>query len=242
MNSSEIRQPELIVVRDGATLARTAAEWIARRVEEVTAKRDRCSIALAGGTTPQPVYEHLSRSEFAAGLPWSKVHFYFGDERCVSPEHSDSNYHMAWETLFSGLPVQRGQIHRIEGERADLQQVAQEYAAKLPVHLDLLILGMGPDGHTASLFPGSSALQEKRRRIVVVDAPKLPNCRFTITPPVIAAARSVLVLAAGRGKGEAVARGLQGEYDPNETPVQLARGGTWILDKGAAALLGRSAV
>jgi 6-phosphogluconolactonase len=162
------------------------------------------------------------------------LEFYFGDERCVSPTDPDSNYQMVRESLFARAPIAPGQVNRIEAERADRDQAAAEYEAKLPKRLDLLLLGMGTDGHTASLFPGSSVLDEKERRILVVSGPKPPLWRITITPPVIASARQILVLVSGGDKALMVARALREPRNPKKIPIQLALQGTWILDASAA--------
>jgi 6-phosphogluconolactonase len=172
-----------------------------------------------------------------SGIDWSEVEVYFGDERAVPPDHADSNYRMVHEALLSRVPVPPGQVHRMEAERDDREAAALEYERLLPPRLDVLFLGMGHDGHTASLFPGSAALDERQRRVVAVIGPKPPAGRLTITPPVIAAARSVAVLAIGDDKAATVARALEGPPDPQAVPVQLARRGVWFLDHAAATLL-----
>lgn len=196
------------------------------------AARGRCALALAGGSTPRETYRRLSTTH-AGRL--SSVDFYFGDERCVPPDDPESNFRMAREALFErcGIPDER--IHRIAAERADRERAAAEYERLLPDRLDLLLLGIGEDGHIASLFPGSWSLGERARRVVVVESPKPPRRRITITPPVVEAARRVLVLACGASKARAVARALRGEEDPSVVPARLARRGTWIVDRAAAS-------
>jgi len=230
---------EVIVVENPARLARTAAEWVVRRLRDVAA-RNRVTFALAGGSTPRLLYQALA-TEMAHRVPWERIEFYFGDERCVPPGDAESNYRMAEEALFRGHLVDGGKVHRMAGDEADVDAAAAEYGIELPPALDLLLLGVGPDGHTCSLFPGQPALDEKVRRVVAVkDAPKPPPVRLTITPPVIAAARSVLVLCAGRDKAQAVQTALEGPLDVRACPAQLARHGTWILDRAAAAQLSSS--
>jgi 6-phosphogluconolactonase len=158
----------------------------------------------------------------------------------VPPEHPESNYRAACETLFAGRPEALERVHRIEAEAAELELAARAYAELLPDPLDLLLLGLGEDGHTASLFPGSAVLGERNARVAVVSGPKPPNPRLTVTPPVIESAREILVLVSGAGKAEALARALSGPLDVVAVPAQLARAGTWIVDAAAAAGLGHA--
>jgi 6-phosphogluconolactonase len=144
---------------------------------------------------------------------------------------------MARETLLDVVPAAPGRVHRMECERTDRDAAVRAYEALLPERLDLLVLGLGPDGHIASLFPRSPTLTESRRRILAVTAPKPPPERLTITPLVIRAARLTIGLVAGAGKSEALARALDGPDDPDQTPGRLARDGLWIVDTAAAARL-----
>jgi 6-phosphogluconolactonase len=228
-----------IVVEGPEAFPRRAAAWLAETLSDVLKARGQCTIALSGGTTPRPVYAALAAPDLASGIDWSRVHVYFGDERAVPPDHVDSNFRMAMESLLSRVAVPAAQIHRMEGERPDLDAAAAAYDRLLPGALDVLVLGMGADGHTASLFPGSPALAERRRRVMVVNGPKPPTHRMTITPPVIAAARQVVVLAAGREKAVAVARALDDHTPVSEVPAALARRAVWFLDPAAAAQLAR---
>ena len=204
-----------------------AAERIARAIRDAAAARGRCSVALSGGSTPRALYPLLR------DLPWPKIDFYFGDERCVAPDDPESNYRMALETLLEAHP--ESTAHRMEAERPDVDRVAEEYGRILPDALDVLLLGMGPDGHTASLFPGSPALDERARKVVAVTSPKPPPRRLTITPPVINSAREIFVLVKGSDKAAALRRAREGPWNPKETPAQLARRGTWIVDREATA-------
>jgi 6-phosphogluconolactonase len=227
----------IIIVDKSNEFSGVAAVWIARYVSHVIARQKQCRLALAGGATPRPVYSRLTEPDVRPGIDWRKVDFYFGDERCVPPEHPDSNYRMAWESLLSRVPIAEEQIRRIRGELPDRDKAAAEYEAQLPEALDLLILGMGSDGHTASLFPHAPALDERTRRVLPVNAPNPPVRRISITPPVITSARSILVLVAGGAKATMVARALQGPLNPQEIPAQLACTGTWIVDAPAAERL-----
>lgn len=220
-----------VVVAPAERWVEEAATRIAGGLEASVLARGSASIALAGGATPRPVYQRLA----AMTLPWSRIDVFFGDERGVPPEHPDSNYHMAAESLLDPAGVPMARRHRMPADAADRVAAARAYAELLPDHLDLLVLGVGRDGHTASLFPGSSALRETALRVVPSESPVPPTPRLTITPPVIAAARARLVLARGGDKAAVVVRALRGSDDPEHVPVQLARAGVWLLDPEAAA-------
>lgn len=225
---------ELVVVPDARALARRAAERIVELTRATVKAQGACSVALAGGSTPRATYEVLATSALAAALPWGAVSWYFGDERAVPPDHPESNYRAARETLFADRPELLARVHRMPADAADLEAAAREYGERLPDPLDLVLLGIGEDGHTASLFPGLPALAERVARVAVVTGPKPPNPRLSVTPPVIQQAREVLVLASGAGKADAVAKALEGPLDPTAVPAQLARGGRWIVDREAA--------
>jgi 6-phosphogluconolactonase len=219
---------------DSDELARIAAQWIADRLRDALATGKKgASLALAGGTTPKEVHAALTREN----VPWERVHVFFGDERCVPPEHPDSNYRMVKESLLDRVPIPPENVHRPNAEASDREGAARAYEDALPDTLDVIVLGIGEDGHTASLFPGSSVLAEETRRYVPVVGPKPPPERLTITPVVIAAANAVIVLAKGEAKAAAVARALEGDWDPTSTPAQLARKGYWVMDTAAAGAL-----
>jgi 6-phosphogluconolactonase len=225
---------DLIVLAQPAALARAAAEWLGLEVTRAITERGSCSLALAGGRTPEPVYRSLAAE---SSIDWKRVEVFFGDERAVPPDHPESNYRMVRLALLSRVPLLPGQIHRMEAERPDREAAAREYERSLPPRLDVLLLGMGSDGHTASLFPGSAALDEQQRLVLPVTGAKAPAERLTITPPVIEAARKVAVIAAGEDKAAMVARAIEGPLAPKAVPVQLARRGFWFLDQAAAARL-----
>jgi 6-phosphogluconolactonase len=209
-----------VQIVDSADVPRTGAEWIAHRLQEAVAQRDLASLSLSGGHTPRRVYEEL------ATLPvrWDRIAVFFGDERCVPPDDPDSNFRMAREALFDRVGAVL--VHRIPAERTDLESVAAEYAKELPEAFDVLVLGMGEDGHTASLFPGH-------------DWSRPPGAKVIVTPEVIWSARARLILATGASKASQVARALEGEADPSHYPIHLVRGATWLLDRAAASLLSR---
>jgi 6-phosphogluconolactonase len=225
-----------VFVREPPELLGLAAKWI-RGAMNTGLDRGSCAIALAGGNTPRPVYALLASPPLVDQVDWARVSVYFGDERAVPPDSPDSNYAMARDTLIDRVPVPPAQVHRMEGERADLEAAAREYERQLPEALDVLVLGVGPDGHTASIFPGSDAMRETRRRVMPIVGPKPPPRRLTITPPVIEAARAIVVIATGADKARVIARALDGPEMPRELPIQLARRGAWFLDRAAASAL-----
>jgi len=232
--------PAAIVVRDSLeAISQAAVERLIHLATEAVRLRGVFTLALPGGHTPIPAFRLLATPENQRRLPWASTQVFWGDERCVPPDDPESNYGLAWRELLSHLDPPPAQVHRITGEDPDPPHAAAQYAAELPAALDLLLLGIGEDGHIASLFPGSSTLREDTQRAVAVtDSPKPPRYRITITPPVITAARHILVLAAGEDKAAAVERALSGTWNIAQTPAQLARGGMWFLDAKAAAGLG----
>jgi len=189
--------PELVVVSDIATEACERFLAISPR-----------TVALAGGATPRSLYERLAGREF----PWSETEVFFSDERCVSPDHPASNYRMTNEALLSEVSAR---VHRMAGESCDAdgyeRELTQVFGEGMPV-FDLVLLGLGEDGHTASLFPGDAALEERARRVVSVKRPDFR--RLTLTLPVLSAARAAMFLVAGESKREALRRLLEGEDIP----------------------------
>jgi 6-phosphogluconolactonase len=221
-------------VSQPAELARQVVRWLETEVTRAIAERGSCALSLAGGRTPEPVYRELASG---SSIDWKRVDVFFGDERAVPPDHPDSNYLMVHLALLSRVPIPADNVHRMEAERDDREAAAREYERSLPPQLDVLVLGMGPDGHTASLFPGSAAMDERHRLVVPVVGAKPPAERLTITPPVIEAARKVAVIATGEDKAVMVARAIEGPFGPKAVPVQLARQATWFLDRAAAVRL-----
>src|SRR3954468_12173960 len=194
--------PEIIVVDDAQAMARLAGRRVRRSAAIALSARGTWRIALAGGSTPRPLYQELAESSAAADrIDWARTALYFGDERTVPPDHKDSNYRMVRETLLSRIVIPAASVHRMEGEAEDLDAAAARYAVALgDAPLDLAILGMGADGHTASLFPGTTALGERQRPCVAVQVPQLSPSRLTLTYPVFEAAREVFFLIAGEDK------------------------------------------
>lgn len=223
---------DLHVFEDTSTLAEAAATAIAKVLTDAVAAQGEASLVLTGGSTPAKIYEALATRP----VPWAKVSIFFGDERAVPPGDDDSNYKMAHATLLANLPTQPRLVERMQGEVSDLEQEAVRYASVLPESPTLLLLGVGEDGHIASLFPGRPEALETARRVVVVhDSPKPPPTRLSVTPAVVARAGTIFVLAAGTGKRDALFAAFSGTDSP--LPVALARRGTFFLDGAAASRL-----
>ena len=236
---------KLLVYETPEELDEAAARDFVARAEEAINGRGRFAVVLAGGSTPKATYEVLSR-DYADRLDWSKVHVFFGDERTVHPDHEDSNYRMVRETLLSHVRV--GSVHRMRCElppeeaAADYEEQLREFYGTNGVPaFDLILLGLGEDGHTASLFPETSALDVTDRWVVVNPVLKLETSRMTLTIPVINAAKALTFLVAGDDKAEALKEILEGDDDPRGYPAKFIRphGGdlTWMVDKAAASLL-----
>lgn len=224
---------EIVVVPRGGFAAAAATRLAASMREIVGERPGPLSLALAGGSTPRPVYAALAET---ANAPWGRIEVFFGDERAVPPDDPDSNYRMARESLLDRVPMPDKLVHRMKADAPSLEDAAAEYASVLPKALDLVILGIGTDGHTASLFPGADTLRAEARVVRAV-SPAPPRDRLTVTPPVLACALRIVVLAAGEEKAAPVARALTGPWDPEACPAQLARRGLWLLDTAAASAL-----
>lgn len=233
---------EVIVHADLATLVSGAAEFIAADAAEAVSKRGAFSIALSGGNTPKPVYERLATMT----LDWRRVHVFFGDERCVPPEDPRSNYHMAKAAMLDRVTIPPANVHRMRGE-VEPDAAAASYAQELKSGLDadgrfdLVLLGLGDDGHTASLFPGLAAVSETERTVMACYVELVGMWRLTLTPPAINAARRVAFLVAGADKAGIVRRVLQGPHEPIVLPSQIVRPheqpALWLIDEAAAASL-----
>lgn len=228
-------------VVSSSDFAADAARLILKHAQAALSERGIFRLALAGGNTPRRVHAQLVR--LGAGVPWAQVFITFGDERCVPPDHRDSNYRMARGSLLDQLPIPPANILRIRGE-IDPDVAALEYEAELTrlaamraearyIH-DLILLGMGPDGHTASLFPGSAALEERIRNVVPARGPKPPPQRVTFTFPLINAARAVCFLIDDRAKQPIVDEIIAGRSQLPAARVQPAEGAvTWLIRDGS---------
>jgi len=240
---------KLIIVDDPRAACVCAAEEIAHFAGEAICNHGEFKICLAGGSTPAATYE-LMATRFELSVDWKGVQFFWGDERCLPPDHEASNYGMAERTMLSKLPLQPSQIHRIHGED-DPEQAARAYEAELRKafsleqdefpRFDLILLGLGANAHTASLFPGDAAIRETRRMAVAVEVEDKIRRRITLTPPVLNNAARVMFVVCGAEKGPALRNVLEGPKDPDRYPAQIvtpAHGEViWVLDKSAAALL-----
>ena len=233
-------------------LSQAAAEEFCRIACDAIAARGRCTVVLAGGSSPRRLYELLGAESYRRQLEWDRVDFFWGDERAVPPDHQDSNFRMAREALLEPLAISQAHIHRIEAERDDRDAAARDYEDKIarvfgvpeggaPPAFDLVLLGMGADGHTASLFPNTEALGETRRWVVSHHVPALATNRTTMTPRILNAARYLLFLVAGGDKADALARVLEGPRDPRRLPSQTIQPTSgvlmWFVDGTAAAKL-----
>ena len=225
-------------------LSRAAAREFAAGAEEAIEERGRFAVVLAGGSTPETLYGILAR-DYSDRIDWSKVYVFFGDERAVPPHHEDSNLKMASEVLLDHVPV--ANVHRIKGELSP-EEAAEAYEEELRTffqtedvpRFDLILLGLGADGHTASLFPETPALEIHDRWVVANPVPRLNTTRITLTVPVINAARAVIFLVAGEDKAEALKETLEGDADPRVYPAKLVQppgGPKWMVDQSAASLL-----
>lgn len=242
---------QIALYPDTDSLSHEAAQYIVRLANEATVTRGRFSIALSGGSTPKVLYSLLATEPYLSQINWSSVEIFWSDERCVSPDDTESNYAMANEVLLSKIPIQPRQVHRMPAEKADRDAASQEYTLEMQrvfgtngiPAFDLIQLGMGPEGHTASLFPHQQSLHEQQRLVMPVSVPKPPPPRLTFTPPLLNAARHVLFLVTGSEKADAVQAVLEGPYQPEEYPAQLVRPAagevTWMLDTAAAGKLTR---
>jgi 6-phosphogluconolactonase len=237
---------------DPEAVSRAAAQDLVELARVAIAERGRFCVALSGGSTPRRMYEILSEAPRWAHIDWARVEFLWGDERAVPPEHPDSNYGMAAAALLSKLGIAQERVHRIKGELADAQAAAALYEAELarvfampaggrPPIFDLVFLGMGPDGHTASLFPWSHALTERRRWVVGHHVARLGQPRITMTPPILNRAAEVRLLVTGADKAGVLREALLGPREPERLPVQLvapeAGRLVWLVDRAAAAEL-----
>ncbi len=223
-------KPRVVVSPDSTGWPEMAAETLAPEIERAISSRGVCHLMLTGGKTAERLYRYWADS---SALPLDRIEFWFGDERCVPPDHADSNFALAVKTLFGGQIPAGCRMTRMEAERSDREQAARDYGQRLPETIDILLLGMGPDGHIASLFPHSPLLQSSSGPVLPVTGPKPPFDRLTITPQVIQKARSVFLLAMGKEKGNVLAKALKTPDDSLMLPVRLAIEGSWLLDPDA---------
>ena len=240
------------VYPDAEALATAAAETFVTAIDEAVANRGGAVVALSGGSTPRRMGELLATPPFRDRVPWDRVHVLWGDERWVPEENPESNAGVAKRTFLDHVPIPTGQIHPFPTVGLEPDEAARVYAEMLRVvtgarsgvpRLDLVLLGMGEDGHTASLFPGTAAVREERALVVAHHVPKLDAVRLTLTPPVLNAGREVVFLVGGAAKAAPLASVLEGRERPDELPAQVVRPKegrlVWLVDREAAAGLTR---
>lgn len=237
------------VVASNEALAEAAAQAVADAAEDAVKQTGRFTLALSGGSTPRRLYARLASPPFRSRIDWARLDVFWGDERCVPPDHPDSNYRLADESLLSKVPIPPEQIHRMRGEDSDPERAALDYSQELArvfslkpgehPRLDLVLLGLGADGHTASLFPGSPALNENRRLAVATYAEPIKAYRLTLTLPVLNAAAQVIFLVSGVEKAEVLRAVLQDRPAPSRPAslVRPERGTLWFVDRAAASRL-----
>jgi 6-phosphogluconolactonase len=246
------KNPKIKIFADLDAMSQAAAETIVAHISESLQRRDVYSIALSGGSTPRRLYALLADdTELREQIPWERVHFFWGDERHVPPDHPDSNYRMAYNALLSKIPIPSINIHRVRAENPDAIKAAADYqqeirrffkidAGQMP-RFNCVLLGMGPDGHTASLFPGTSALEETERLAVANWIEKFQSYRITLTGPLFNNADRILFLVGGMQKADTLKAVLEGNAKTTRFPVQLIQPAygkvTWFLDQSAAGRL-----
>lgn len=241
----------LFVVEDRAALAALAAERVARAAEAAVGSGHPFMLALSGGSTPRELHRLLAGPNWRDRVPWQRTHLFWGDERCVPPDDPESNYRMARETLLELVPVRPENVHRMPAERPDRAAAAAEYEAEVRrfvrsdatgvPRFDLILFGLGADGHTASLLPGSALIHERSRLVAVTDREREGTLRLTFTPPLLEHAAALLFLVAGADKAPALREVLEGEPRPDRYPAQVVRAArgkvAFLVDRPAAAEL-----
>ncbi len=243
---------EIRILADGTAIARRAAQEFVQAAASAVRAHGSFNVVLAGGSTPKALYSLLvNDAALRSQVPWGKIHLFFGDERHVAPDHPDSNFRMAAEAMISKSPVKPEQVTRIKGEYPDAEQAALEYeealreyfklkAAEVP-RFDLLLAGMGNEGHTLSLFPGTKALHADGRLVVRNWIGKLYTDRITLTAPAAGNAAQVIFLVTGADKAPALKAVLEGPFEPEQLPAQLLQPQNgkllWLVDAAAGSML-----
>jgi 6-phosphogluconolactonase len=244
---------EVRILEDAEAIAKCAAEEFIKAANAAAKAKGSFSVALAGGSTPKALYALLAGDALRGQLPWDRMQLFFGDERHVEPTHPDSNFRMATEAMISKVPLKPEQVHRIKAENPDTGQAAREYEQELRsrFHLadgeaprfDLVLLGMGNEGHTLSLFPGTKALRDNGRLVVRNWVGKLLAERVTLTAPAVNNAALVMFMVAGADKALALKAVLEGPHEPEQLPAQLIdpKSGRllWLVDAAAGGILSR---
>jgi len=247
---------EIRILADGAAIAQRAAQEFVQAAAEAVRARGSFNVALAGGSTPKALYSLLVNDPaLRAQVPWDKLHLFFGDERHVAPDHSDSNFRMATEAMISKSPLKPEQVTRIKGEFPDADQAALEYEKALREYFklkgseyprfDLVLAGMGSEGHTLSLFPGTKALHADGRIAVRNWVGKLYTERITLTAPAASNTAQVIFMVTGADKAPALKAVLEGPFEPEQLPAQLLQPKKgkllWLVDTAAGSMLSMGA-
>jgi 6-phosphogluconolactonase len=239
----------IAVFPDLDTISQHAAQYVTRVANEAIVTRGRFTIALSGGNTPRKLYHLLGTEPYRSQIDWNLVEFFWGDERCVPPDDSESNYRMAREELLDHISTPAAHIHRMPADQPDRDAASLAYTREIQrvfstdgiPAFDLIQLGMGPEGHTASLFPHQPSLHETTRLVMPVSVPKPPPDRLTFTPPLLNAARNILFLATGPDKASVMQTIAEGPYNPDEYPAQIVQPAhgevVWMLDEAIAQKL-----
>ena len=243
---------EIRILADGAAIAKRAAQEFVRAAASAVGEKGSFNVALAGGSTPKTLYGLLVNDPtLRSQLPWDKIHLFFGDERHVAPDQPDSNFRMATEAMISKSPLKPEQVTRIKGEYADADAAALEYEKALREYFklkdgeyprfDLVLAGMGNEGHTLSLFPGTKALHADGRLVVRNWIGKLSTDRITLTAPAASNAAQIMFMVTGADKAPALKSVLEGPFEPEQLPAQLLqpRNGKllWLVDTAAGSML-----
>lgn len=243
---------EIRILADPSEVARTGAAEVVAAAQKAVSDHGYFALTLSGGSTPKVLYALLADDpSFRDKMPWSKTHFFWGDERHVPPDHPDSNYRMTQQAMLSKVTIPPENVHRIHGENPDAASAADEYGTELRrffglnpgafPRLDLVLLGMGPDGHTASLFPGTPALKETKRFVTANRVDKFNTDRITMTYPTLNNAGRIVFLVNGADKAQPLHEVLQGKSQPDLYPSQkiAPTDGTllWLIDRAAGSLL-----
>ena len=244
-------QREVQIFPEAGALTRRAAEEFLKSVAEAVAQKGAFTVALAGGSTPKALYSQLADEPLRSQIPWEKLHFFFGDERHAPPDGAESNFRMANEALFLKGAIKPEQITRIKGEYADTEKAALEYEQALRAYFklkvgeyprfDLVLLGMGEEGHTLSLFPGTKALHATDRIVVRNWVGKLYTERITLTATAANHASRVIFMVTRADKAPALKAVLEGPYEPEQLPAQLIQPASgklhWLVDQAAGSML-----
>ncbi len=242
-----LTKPILKIHKKRTDLYQSAAEIFVEKAQAAIKKKEKFTICLSGGSTPKPLYELLATPEYSEQINWKKCHIFFGDERCVPDTHDDSNYGMVYDALLKKINIPKAQVYKMDGSKTPRQaaqaytQVFQNFFGATKPFFDLAFLGMGTDGHIASMFPGTDAIRMVRKRVREVKMGKNKPWRLTVTSSVFNRTKSVILLVAGKKKSAVLKEVLEGKYDPDTYPAQVLRNAegevTWLLDDGAASAL-----